>query len=395
MQLQSDKKVEEKRAQARKALMGEKKNSAIENKERINKKKETTKKEIHESKPKEVEKIPQITPKKNKEKIINAQFLENIRPKNKKNEDIGVEKKKKIERIVPKKKTESKQYNIQTIRTYKSDIIDTVKKGKESLSNIRIKEKAKKVKEIKRIPKGGSIFKYIAGAGALVAVVVVLLFVYQTNKMGSLLKIFNKTSVISSKPVVSISTMLSLVSADAEKKIDISIVNVNISDIIQKEIEKGVSPSNVENIYLYKKINKESKKPKEKIADTKDLVSLWKNKIPDILLRSLGDRFMFGVYSTKTGKNVPFLILTTNSYNQTFAGMINWEPAMREDIYNLFGFKLKQTNGSFSDKIIDGEDTRVFIDGDKIQLIYSFVNKKTIIITTNEEAFKGIAGRIK
>ncbi len=399
MQLQSDKNVEEKRAQARKALMGEKKNPATENKERINKKKKTIEKEIHESKPKEVEKIPQIIPKKNKEKIINAQFFENIRPKNKKNEDISIEKKKKIERIVPKKKTESKQYNIQTIRTYKSDIIDTVKKGKESLSNIRIKEKAKKVKEIKRTPKGGSIFKYVAGAGALVVVVAVVvgfLFVYQTNKIGSLLKIFNKTSVKLNKPTITTPTMFSLLDVDIEKKINISIGNINIPEIVQQEIIKSSSTNGVENIYLYKIIDSGNVKQEEGPASIKDIVSLWKNKIPDILLRSLGNKFMLGVYSTKTGKNVPFLILTTNSYNQTFAGMIKWESTMNEDIYSLFGFKPKQTNGSFLDKVIGGENTRMSVDlKGKTQLVYSFVNKKTIVVTTNEEVFKGIVSRVK
>jgi hypothetical protein len=68
---------------------------------------------------------------------------------------------------------------------------------------------------------------------------------------------------------------------------------------------------------------------------TEKLLSLLQTRAPLAMVRSLGASFMFGL-NRNTGQTNPFLILTSDSFNQMYAGMLEWEPAMADDIGDLF-----------------------------------------------------------
>ncbi len=414
MQQQSDKNLNERKTEAKIALGGEEisnvnKNKEVRHQPLSDKIKKTStpipvKPKILKRAPNKTAPRPENPPLKKEKGREEKAFLEKIRPRSKRDSPLSVVEDKKIERVLSQKAVNNKNYNIPAIRTYKSDIADAVKKRGESLSRIAIKEKkrereAKKViKKTPRTTNGGG-RKILIIVGVLIAATSGLTITYQLYNEGLFSNIFKKSvKVTEVQTTTDTPTVPSLIPTNTERKIDISDKKEDVMKTIARELE-GYSAGGVENIYLHKTIDvivDEKPKQKQVPAKTKDLISLGENKVPNVLTRSLEEKFMLGIYSTQKDGNVPFLILTTNSYAQTFAGMIKWEQSLLNDFYKLFSIKTTvKTSNSFLDKVIAGTDTRILTDTkSKILILYSFINRETIIITTNKEAFLGILQKL-
>lgn len=156
---------------------------------------------------------------------------------------------------------------------------------------------------------------------------------------------------------------------------------------------------------------------------------------PDALTSNLKDGYVFGYYSYET--NEPFIILESNNYDSSFAGMLDWEKSMYADLGDLI-FKpkaitsavgtttkqlptqstktttsstaqkqtitqtvevstptLSEYDTPFVDKIISNNDTRVlYRPNGQIAMFYTFFNKNTIIIATSEQSLREIIYRL-
>lgn len=121
-------------------------------------------------------------------------------------------------------------------------------------------------------------------------------------------------------------------------------------------------------------------------------------RAPARLLRTLGPAFMLGVHAFNG--NQPFLIFTTDSYEQAFAGMIAWEESMSADLAPLFGPPIALTSGTatpaavFESRVLRNRDVRVLPRGGGIGLLYAFPDRRTILITTNENTFAEAVTRL-
>jgi hypothetical protein len=71
------------------------------------------------------------------------------------------------------------------------------------------------------------------------------------------------------------------------------------------------------------------------IMKTNEFLFDLETRAPSALVRSFGDTFMFGL-NRIAGQSSPFILLTSDSFNQMYAGMLEWEPAMADDIGDLF-----------------------------------------------------------
>lgn len=107
------------------------------------------------------------------------------------------------------------------------------------------------------------------------------------------------------------------------------------------------------------------------------------------------------------------LVLRTTSYERAFSGMLAWEYAMEQDLLPLFDRQLapkpQLTVGTstassseaasflptkFKDKVLANHDTRVLENADgEIILLWAFLDRTTLVITTNELTLKEIIGR--
>lgn len=154
--------------------------------------------------------------------------------------------------------------------------------------------------------------------------------------------------------------------------------------------------------------------------------------MPQALTRTLLPTFLLGVHAYDG--NQALLILKTDSYEQAFSGMLAWERTMRDDLLPLFAYTppARITEGvalatttltststlaatstqaqatstatttpeaapsaflqtGFIDKIVENHDARVFQNsfGD-VYFLWTFLDRGTIVITTNPSTLKEI-----
>jgi len=93
--------------------------------------------------------------------------------------------------------------------------------------------------------------------------------------------------------------------------------------------------------------------------------------------------------------NQTILLMKLDSFDNAYAGMLAWEPAMREDLLPLFQssevLQSIPSGASWSDVSIKNKDARVLRDASgKTRLIYSFYNQNLLIITGSEGALKTV-----
>jgi hypothetical protein len=99
----------------------------------------------------------------------------------------------------------------------------------------------------------------------------------------------------------------------------------------------------------------------------------------------------------------PFIVLTTASFDTAFAGMLGFEESMSADLSPLFGSPVSssynpevrtdtQTSSAyFKDIIASNKNARLLVDenGDD-RIVYTFIDKNTIVITTTREVLADV-----
>lgn len=113
------------------------------------------------------------------------------------------------------------------------------------------------------------------------------------------------------------------------------------------------------------------------------------------------DKAMLGLYASE--ENVPFIILQTDIYDYAFEKMLLWEDSIESDLAPLFSPRGRfgdldtfSAESAFSDTVVNNLDVRVLRDKDKkARLLYSFVNKNTLVITTSIPALIELSGRLR
>ncbi len=186
----------------------------------------------------------------------------------------------------------------------------------------------------------------------------------------------------------------SIIFAEKATKVDLSSAK-SLADA-QKEIEKarnaGSGKKNTVE-YLYFSIKNGSS---EQILDTQTFFSALLPQAPNPLTRSLGKPFMYGVYTSS--EKTPFLLLSLDSYESAYAGMLSWEERLHYDILPLLGGnpneKLRQEL-SWKDDTLRNTDIRREVDaGGNSILLYSFLDRKTLLITQSDVVFYEVLGRL-
>lgn len=144
-------------------------------------------------------------------------------------------------------------------------------------------------------------------------------------------------------------------------------------------------------------------------VDARTLVSLLAPTLSPGFVRSIQPAYLLGLHSFD--ENQAFLILKVDSYESAFAGMIAWEYTMQKDLAPLFtrtptphipeggvGTSSPQVQlipTGFSDRIVENHDARVIENETKdILLLWTFLDRNTVIITTNEYTLREIISRL-
>ncbi|MCE9643802.1 hypothetical protein K8Q93_00945 [Candidatus Parcubacteria bacterium] len=131
-----------------------------------------------------------------------------------------------------------------------------------------------------------------------------------------------------------------------------------------------------------------------------ELLTRLDPQAPQEVTRTLQGPFLFGVHVFDG--NQPFLILKPDAYETSFAGMLAWESSLPFRLGRALRPAADWTNASSSltsvtwnDMVISNKDARVLRSKEgKTLLLYSFIDRSTLVITTNEQTFGEIVRRI-
>jgi len=203
-------------------------------------------------------------------------------------------------------------------------------------------------------------------------------------------------------PAPSIQELPSLITTEFKDMLDTdTVVKNKLTTVLGKKLnDSQFTVNNLYNSYLTT-----GSSTGKRLITAKEFVTLAGFKMPDIAKRTLLPDFMVGTYSFR--KNLPYVIFKTSSFENTYAGMLNWEKDMADDFKILFrlpgydqniGISAELTPSvfkKFEDKVIVNKDVRLLRDElGNIILLYGIIDKETVIITVSDVAFKEILNRL-
>jgi hypothetical protein len=144
-------------------------------------------------------------------------------------------------------------------------------------------------------------------------------------------------------------------------------------------------------------------------ASVRDILRILAPSMQEELVRVFDPQYVLGVHVFDG--NQAFLLLKTSSYEQAYSGMVAWEPSMRADLLPLFDRrprprapqeKLSTSTApaviktGFQDAVVENHDARVFKDAEgNIVLLWTFVDRSSLVITTNERTLQEIVSRLR
>ena len=323
--------------------------------------------------------------------------------------------------LIQTPKDTSPSVKIKNLRTYQGDVAEIVKQKNASVLSIAMAERQKqqrveaaekttepketKVKKEKEKTAGGknvltiitSLILIIVGVGLIAG-----LFIIQNKKPASSVNPFEETPIIGWSKVSS----------------------HDISGLKKKDLEEIVNSSRdseeiAQNGVLYIRLT-ETVGEIERAITVQDFLPILQTKIPGALLRSFRGNFMLGIINLS--QNYSFLLIEISSFDNAFAGMLNWEKTLYQDLGGLLSKQrltaipgtpagsssttpaittatganiISSPSDKFEDLTIRNKDTRVLRNiGGEILVLYSFLDKNTLLITNNENVLRDMVNRV-
>ncbi|TAK57547.1 hypothetical protein EPO17_01705 [Patescibacteria group bacterium] len=281
--------------------------------------------------------------------------------------------------------------SIKHIRTFESDANEALQSQNASLIKIAVAENDRRqetpvVSEVER-----------GGIGKKIAITLVSI-AFIAGGVGAIYYIYTHSQKAPT-PTTS-QTLSSIIPYQKAKEINSTgLTKEALVEKLNQEIKTStVAIGSIEYFYITTTGN-----TGKQMLSTEGLFSTLGLTAPNEFVRSLDPQYMFGVLGQTV--NSPFLILKSTLYQSGFAGMLNWEKTIADDLQGLLtddagaentapsrtSDDLLQTELKFSDIIIQNRDVRVLKDRYGItRIAYSFVDNNTIVIAPNEKTLSGI-----
>lgn len=282
--------------------------------------------------------------------------------------------------------TPPKQTGLRPIRTYESDVAEYVQVGNMSVSKIALAEQTRRNRTDQIVRTDAT--QSSANNKVIAISISVLLFLAAGSIVAYLF--LGKTEDTPASIRVGTTQVKTIILADVQKELDTTIIEpTRFREVLINERKNSSLP--LGKILTPFATRKEGQATVLVPVDAfMDMTGL---RVGAQLSRSLDPEFMFGIHSYDG--NQPFLILKTRSYASAFTGMLEWENRLGDDLRDLF-FDLPvgtPLSTLWTDTVFENKDLRILRDGNKTRLLYSLIDKNTIVITTNEQTFKEILSR--
>lgn len=308
--------------------------------------------------------------------------------------------------LPPQKPTSVPDANIKTLRTFEGDVAELLAKKKVNLASMVIAEN-NKTEGSEFIANTESATDTSFGTMTKIVLAIIIMLLLAGGIYGAYY-LYMKSPLAPSPITAPVAPLIqSIIPKDSQVVISIdNKMPVDIMAEISKEIYKD-QPANTikEIIFVASKTNSSSTSPSSnknlqisRISIQQALNILGINP-PGIFTRSLAQDWMFGIYSDQSSEKHIFMALTTDFFQNSFSGMIQWEDVMVDDLkFYLFpdGEQYFTVRGGFEDRIIENKDVRTFItEENSILFMYSFIDNNRLIFARDGSVLKEVIRRLE
>lgn len=275
-----------------------------------------------------------------------------------------------------------------TIRTFQSDLADTIKSGQGSLVKIAMAEHNKLELEKKNVDPASRkniIFVLVGIALILLAIGMIGYGIYQKVP---------KTVPLTQNPT----GLPTVITIESTQGLNVTgLTRDNIGTLLGRTYTNATPTLNT---ILRVLPFTQDVGSAQHILTSSEFFNLLESQIPTGLVRSFDPVFTIGVHAYNG--NGLFLAFKTDSYTTAFAGMLDWEHSMFDELYRVFAIQTGSTNtelftSAWKDRVIKNQDARVLLDSKgNIVLFYTFLgqNKDIVIIADKESTLTEVVNRL-
>lgn len=285
--------------------------------------------------------------------------------------------------------SEEEYYKIvKPLRTYEMDLAEFVRQTSASKTEVNLKEQTRKREREKeaRVESSANPPKERSGNRPIIFLVVFIL-VFVSLGSGFFLWFYRDESQNFEEVPTETPEQVefeTLVKGNSQKLVEIE---TRDREDLAKALENAFSQEKVNSgeIIVFRLVDKIS--GQNFPLQPRTFLQRIESEAPPFLSRALGEKMDFGLISFE--KFSAFAVFEVKDFNNTFAGMLSWEKNMSPD---LFGWISEEVSISqFSDLTSSGKDLRVLRNPQgEIILLYSFLDKNTLLITDKLSTFREI-----
>ncbi len=212
---------------------------------------------------------------------------------------------------------------IKPVRTYEGDVAEAMSHKRTSTASIAIAE-SKKQQGAERVGD-----ETPSHAGRKITMLVISILLLGGGAYGAYY-LYSKSALAPVTPIIpQQKASPSIIPADTQAVLTIASQSPNLMRAtIAQEINKPQEPNSIREIIM---ATKDTSGQLVRVSAT-DMIKRLDINAPDILTRSLTPNWMLGVYNSPDNVKSVFIVGTTNFFQNTFAGMLQWERVMADDL---------------------------------------------------------------
>lgn len=266
---------------------------------------------------------------------------------------------------------EKNNNSVKGIRTFEDDIANYTKEKNFSILDIAAEEA--KVRGLSfENPEEKNRFNF----RKIIPITLIVIFFAMGGYFGIVKPLLKKNNIANNFSQITEGPILT------DRKIEI-IASQDKKEVFARDLKSALSTEgnsgNLTEISVVKIINE------QKASLTKDeFLSIIRAQMPQGLQDYLEKDFLLLNFNGRG--NYPVLVFKSKSYTYVFSEMLKWEKSLVNDLKPIFPSTDLISNDSFADKYIQNHDARVAEKDGKIDLVYSFIDRKYLVIANNAEA---------
>ncbi len=192
-------------------------------------------------------------------------------------------------------------------------------------------------------------------------------------------------------------TVPTFFTADIQKHIQLPVTRLEFLESLQNELQSA--PEGITQLHPVRIT------PQGEVAVTaNEVLEVLLLKISPVFIRNVKDPLVLGVLRDEG--TAPYILLRVLNFDVAFAGMLEWEENMSQDLTPFFGETVTETllprnirtlgPPQFVDALASNQSIRILYDGQgEERIVYAFVNSNTLVITSTTNALTTILERIR